>query len=866
MSPAAAAAAAATASMAVMAHSCSTPAAAAAAVSRPDVVLGSSAFATPTFPSSMNAAAVDNTPHLVLRQPPHSMACGRPPNVLRRVTGIGWPAGASGLHKIAMVAGGWLLVMGLGMLLFIPPGGAGQRPADKIHAHDGHLRFDSDGDIVPFDRWVTNFTVRVKTDDRLPGVVDVTDYGAVADGETNNVAAIARAAAKCVQLGSCTLKFPARSGTTVYRSSSIAIPSHTTLLVPRGVVLRGTETDADNIDVWPTQKTVEWPSRPCMSCPYACGGGCGPAKRAWLFIHNVTNVTITGGGTLHGGGHWWWCARADNERKGVPAQCASKVRLREMCPPRMIHVLDSTNIRISDLQIMWSPFWTTHVQFSRDVEIFNVSVYNPNNRSFSSANGDGFDIASSTNVHVHDSVIDVSDDASAVRAGSGWAGQQSEIAPNAFGGRCSTENITFARIEVRNGHGLGRCGEDARGGIRNVTWKDIIVNGDGPTQRGSRPPNAIRFEASPTDGGLYDRITFERITGSHVGFGFSMLENHLTYKPNSSGGPYPKIVPGGPFPTPAPQRPALRNIVVRDVDLREADTVGTFFTLVDAPVESFMLSNITIEPKAGTKKPGWKCAAWGKGDGKEKHGRVHACGTADAITPPLTQPSGCAFTCADSDGEGTTASSRVHGTGHRKTMVTTHERPTASHRRSVARWDLASVAMAHGWSAHATVGEASFDDFTHAASNPVFTGSGDEQWPVNGFLYGGAAKERNVNQTIYIGLYGRNYAKPWSMLGASSTDGGRSFQLSKGPLVCDSRTLLFNLTHGCPDGSAVDDGHGGVHMVFGEQGSAFPLCFHYRPSPLETMPFIVTLPKTVPFVVACLSIRLDGRARSWLYG
>ena len=86
---------------------------------------------------------------------------------------------------------------------------------------------------------------------------------------------------------------------------------------------------------------------------------------------------------------------------------------------------------------------------------------------------------------------------------------------------------------------------------------------------------------------------------------------------------------------------------------------------------------------------------------------------------------------------------------------------------------------------------------------------------MNGFLYGGATGERNVNQTLYIGLYGDNYAKPWSMLGASSTDGGRSFEPSKKPLVCDGvRTLLFNLTHGCPDGSAVDDGRGGVHMVF----------------------------------------------------
>lgn len=99
---------------------------------------------------------------------------------------------------------------------------------------------------------------------------------------------------------------------------------------------------------------------------------------------------------------------------------------------------------------------------------------------------------------------------------------------------------------------------------------------------------------------------------------------------------------------PSPQRPVLRNIVVRDVHLREADTVGKFFTIADAPIDNFTLSNITIEPKVGAKKPGWTCAAWGKGNGREEHGRVHACGAsaAEAIAPALAQPGGCAFSCA----------------------------------------------------------------------------------------------------------------------------------------------------------------------------------------------------------------------------
>ena len=345
------------------------------------------------------------------------------------------------------------------------------------------------------------------------GVVDVTQFGAVA-GEANNAAAIGRAFERCTQLGGCTLLFPGQPATslslgevtngataTIYRTSSLLVPSHTTLFVPRGVVLQGTETDADNLDdrSWPTQPRVEWPSQPCMSCPYACGGGCGPAKRAWLFVQNATNVTITGGGTLNGGGRYWWCARTDSADRKRPANCAPTARRQnQTCPPRMIHVLDSFDVTISNVAIEDAPFWTVHIQLSQTVEVFNVSLRNPHNSTFSSANGDGIDVSSSQNIYIHDSIIDASDDASAVRAGSGWAGQQAELAPNTFGGRCRTENVLFERLEVRNGHGIGRCGEDGRGGVRNATWRDIVVNGNGP-QHSAAPPNGVRCR-QPTAG------------------------------------------------------------------------------------------------------------------------------------------------------------------------------------------------------------------------------------------------------------------------------------------------------------------------------------------------------------------------------
>ena len=489
-------------------------------------------------------------------------------------------------------------------------------------------------------------------------VVLLTDYGAVADGETNNAAAIVKATARCVALGGCTLLFPRpptsshSSSLAVYRTSSFVVPSHTTLWVPAGVQLRGTESDAVNLNAttWPVQKWVEWPTQPCMSCPYSCGGGCGPAKRAWLFVQNATNVTITGGGSLHGGGRWWWCNRNNNadkhgKQKGRPSHCGKSVgQLHDVCPPRMIHVLGSTDVRIHGIEIKWAPFWTVHIQLSQRVEVFDVSVLNPQNKTFSSANGDGFDVSSSIDVHVHNVTIDVSDDATAVRAGSGWAGRQATAAagvgPNDFGGRCRTDGVVFEHIIVRNGHSVGRCGEDGTGGVRNVTWRDCRVSN---LVEGA----AVRFEASPTQGGAYELITFERITGAHMESGFSFIENHKSYQVNSSGGPYPPKVPGAPFPPITPQQPVFRNIVVRDVHLMDVTgkALGAFITLADTPVVGLTLANITLSPKSAkaseTKPGGWSCKS-----GKGALAPVYACNsTATMLTPPLANPHGCALSC-----------------------------------------------------------------------------------------------------------------------------------------------------------------------------------------------------------------------------
>jgi hypothetical protein len=352
----------------------------------------------------------------------------------------------------------------------------------------------------------------------------------------------------------------------------------------------------------------------------------------------------------------------------------------------MIHIVESAQVLIHDLQVLWSPFWTVHVQYCTGVRIHNISIFNPNNSSYSSPNGDGIDVSSSQDVVVSDSTLDCSDDATAVRAGSGWAGAQEEEeeqhhhqhhhqrpqeAPrpqlaasvskhvsskhvsSKHVSRCHTEGVLFERIAYRNGHGL-RCGEDAVGGIKNVTWRDIHVHGGGPVQVATGhngAPGCVRIEAWPDDGGEWEDITWERVTGAVGRNGISWNENH----PHTKGGrpnawpPEVPVVPGTSPPLNVSSwvsglLPRMQRITIKDVHLTELQSNPKMLTLVGAAVEDLHMNNVTLVPKAGL-QPGWACTAQST-SGKHQSNRLCATGTFDQVNPPLADPLGkynCTF-------------------------------------------------------------------------------------------------------------------------------------------------------------------------------------------------------------------------------
>jgi len=122
----------------------------------------------------------------------------------------------------------------------------------------------------------------------------------------------------------------------------------------------------------------------------------------WLRGYNVSDVTLTGGGILDGGGGIW--------REMCDGACSLPQR------PYMLHFEGMSRTHLHNLRVQNSGFWTIHFQYSSDIVVENMSVFNA-----AGGNADGIDIDSSRRALVRESSWDVGDDMLCVKSGKNWA-------------------------------------------------------------------------------------------------------------------------------------------------------------------------------------------------------------------------------------------------------------------------------------------------------------------------------------------------------------------------------------------------------------------------------------------------------------
>lgn len=218
------------------------------------------------------------------------------------------------------------------------------------------------------------------------GVFNVMDYGAKADSCTINTIAFSKAIDAAYCNGGGRVVVPPG----VYVTGTIELKSNIVLEIQEGAKIVGSSNYGDySKHLRPI--FISYKKNPVLEMMHL------------IVVKNCENVTICGGGTIHGNGDAFW------EPSG---EMPSWIHAKKGRVSNLIEIQYSKKIKVKDLFLTMSPEWTLHAVESSHVEISGVRIdnglYGPNN--------DGIDITSCKDVVISNCDIITCDDAICFKA------------------------------------------------------------------------------------------------------------------------------------------------------------------------------------------------------------------------------------------------------------------------------------------------------------------------------------------------------------------------------------------------------------------------------------------------------------------
>ncbi|MBR6633427.1 MAG: glycoside hydrolase family 28 protein [Clostridia bacterium] len=284
-------------------------------------------------------------------------------------------------------------------------------------------------------------------------IYNVTEYGIIGDGITNNTAKINELTKLASQKGGV-IYFPAGE----YVTGTVFLYSNMTLHIDSGALLLG----SDNHDDFPMIE-VEG---------YTRGGHWGIISAL-----DAENVAVIGNGKIDGRGYYWW-----------------KSGKSDLVRPRTVNFIKCKNVKIADITIVNSPCWSIHPMCCENVTVRSVSIFNP----YNSPNTDGVNPESCKNVRISDCHIDVGDDCITIKSGT-----EDDLLQKQF----PCENIIVSNCTLAHGHGGVVFGSEMSGGISNVTVSNCVFQN---TDRG------IRIKTRRMRGGYVKGLTVNNLIMENV--------------------------------------------------------------------------------------------------------------------------------------------------------------------------------------------------------------------------------------------------------------------------------------------------------------------------------------------------------------
>ena len=378
----------------------------------------------------------------------------------------------------------------------------------------------------------------------------ISDFGAVADAKTVNTKAIQAAIDQCAASGGGVVVVP--KGT--FLSGAIFLKQGANLYVEKDGVLKGTT----NIDDYPVINT-RWE------------GTEEPWTSAFVNAEGLTNLEITGEGTIDGSGEEWLQnnplrgrggrGNADMTANGAsPAPPPPPMARRGR--PRLIGIQNSKHVHVAGLNLHNQAVWCLFFLYSEDVVAENLRITAEHNIPSS----DGIDIDSSKRVRINNVYIDVDDDCISIKSGK-----------DADGLRVNrpAEDIVIENSHFAYGHGGVAMGSETSGGIRNVEVRNCVSDSDNWAP--------IRFKTQPSRGGVVENITYRDI---------KLHQTRQAFEFNLEWRMVPPIAP------PAKVLPVVRNVRIINVT-GDVTSVGIIHGLADSPIRDIHFENCQITAQKG---------------------------------------------------------------------------------------------------------------------------------------------------------------------------------------------------------------------------------------------------------------------------
>lgn len=328
---------------------------------------------------------------------------------------------------------------------------------------------------------------------------DVTRYGGVGDGTTDNTSAFAKAIADCSKRGGGRVVVPA--GT--FFTGPIELLSNIALEVSAGATLKFS---TDPTKYLPVVK-VSWE------------GSLAYNYHPLIWAHDATNVAVTGAGTIDGNAStadWYaWSPKEGPDQTALRSQDANGVPPEQRIygaghylRPSLIEFMNCTNVLFDGFTATNSPFWTIHPVLSKNITARRLHILGR------VINTDGFDPEGCTDVLVNNITIQVEDDAIALKAGrdrDGWTYYR------------PTENIVIQQSTLLSKVGGVTIGSEMSGGVRNVYVEDTTFsNAVGNLQY------AIYIKAAATRGGFVENVYARRLTAATVSSFLNMTGQYVS--------------------------------------------------------------------------------------------------------------------------------------------------------------------------------------------------------------------------------------------------------------------------------------------------------------------------------------------------